>query len=72
MWQMLNHLLFAVSGRQTAEKRRRGKERRRFVPPTRAVFTQARLNNVSTAQVRDKLAGESRREGWKTDVDNLL
>lgn len=72
MWQMLNHFLFAVSGRQTVGKRRRGKERHRFVPPPRAVFTQARLNNVLTAQVQDKLTAESRREGWKTDVDNLL
>lgn len=42
------------------------------MPPTRAVFTQAGLNNVLTAQVQDKLTGESRREGWKTDVDDLL
>lgn len=53
-------------------KHRQGKERRRFVPPTRAMFTQARLNNVLTAQVQDKLTGKSQREGWKTDVDNLL
>lgn len=72
MWQMLKHFLFALSGRQTVGKHRRGRERRRLVPPPRAVFTQAGLNNVLTAQVQDKLTGESWREGCKTDVDNLL
>lgn len=58
MWQMLNHLLFAAEGKE-------------FVTPTTAVLTEARLKPVLTAQVRDKLTGESWCEVWRTDVVNL-
>lgn len=66
--------LFICTERQANSGETQPRERAPAVSasPERAVFTQAGLNNVLTAQVQDKLTGESRREGCKTDVDNLL